>query len=78
LKGDEVTLDAVQETIGFLATYLVEYKGRYRNDPECFHHILVQFLSILQAHQSVCGPRHRDPIKLLDLKSQFASNDCGA
>jgi hypothetical protein len=39
-EGDEVTLDAVQETKNFLATYLSECKEKYRNTPELLQSLM--------------------------------------
>lgn len=40
LEGDEVTLDAVQETMDFLATHLSECKEKYRNNPELLQSLM--------------------------------------
>ncbi|GAB7336404.1 hypothetical protein MBLNU13_g09122t1 [Cladosporium sp. NU13] len=40
LEGDEVTLDAVQETMDFLATHLGECKDKYRSNPELLQSLM--------------------------------------
>jgi hypothetical protein len=40
LEGNEVTLDAVQATMDFLAMHLGECKDRYRSNPELFQSLM--------------------------------------